>query len=379
MKKTILLIMLLLISPMFMGCNASFINPNNDLCVESSTKGVYFCEKTATSYFDTTVSLKLYYTKDDSYNILEVFEYFTNTLETYHKYFDKYNEYNEINNIYTINNSESTLIISDELFEALQFAILNQDLVVVDNVRLFNIALNPVLQVWHNARENIACNDNIELGILYCPVPRDEIDGIEFNTNPDNMQLDEENNSITFLEPDMSLDLGGFAKGYVANILTEYLNSLSITYILNLGNSNVIANGQNPTNDTSDFIVALIEPSTEFRLINTYYQYIQLPEDMALVTSGNYQRFFKDIDGSDVYHHIIDPRTNYPGGDVMSVSIIYPDSAVADILSTAIYLLDLDEALEFVNGTDNLEAVWYGYDGTITYSEGFQNYKYILE
>ncbi len=177
----------------------------------------------------------------------------------------------------------------------------------------------------------------------------------------------------------MSIDLGGFGKGYVANIITEYLDSLDITYILNLGNSNVIGNGQNPTNDTSDFIIALIEPSTDFRIVNTYYQYIQLPANMALVTSGNYQRFFKDIENSDVYHHIIDPRTNYPGGDVMSVSVIYPDSAIADMLSTAVYLLDLEEAITFVNGMDDLEAVWYSFDGTITCSEGFDEYQYILD
>jgi thiamine biosynthesis lipoprotein len=340
---------------------------------------VFLCEKTTTSYFDTTVLLKLYYTQEDSYDILEIFEYFTNTLETYHQYFDKYNEYDEVNNIYTINHSETPLILDDVLFEAIKYGLENQDLVIADDVSLFNIALNPILEVWHNARDSLYCDDTLELGVLYCPVPLDQIDGISFHTDPENIQLNEIDNSITFLESGMSIDLGGFAKGYVANILSEHLNSLNITYLLNLGNSNVIANGQNPTNDTQDFLIALIEPSTDFRIVNTYYQYVQLPENMALVTSGNYQRFFKDIDNGDVYHHIIDPRTNYPGGDVMSISIIYPDSAIADILSTAIFLLDLDEAIAFVNETENLEAVWYGFDGTITYSDGFQEYEYILK
>jgi len=95
-----------------------------------------------------------------------------------------------------------------------------------------------------------------------------------------------------------------------------------------------------------------------------------------VVTSGNYQRYFKEIDTGDVYHHIIDPRTNYPGGDCMSVTVIYPDSALADIYSTAIYLLTVEEGLDFVNNTLELEAVWYGYDGKITYSNGFSVYDY---
>jgi thiamine biosynthesis lipoprotein len=381
MKKTILIIMVLLILPLFISCNntTTFSNPNTDLCIQSNTDGVFLCEKTTTSYFDTTISLKLYYQKSDTYNILDIFDYYTTTLNTYHQYFDKYNEYTGINNIYSINNSTEPMVLDNELFDALVFATDNQDLVIKDETYLFNIALNPVLEIWHNARENSSCDDNIELGILYCPVPSAEIDGIVFNTDPNDVLLDKDTNTITFLKPEMSLDLGGFGKGYVANLLTEHLNSLDITYILNLGNSNVIGNGQNPTNDTSDFIIALIEPSTDFRIINTYYQYIQLPEDMALVTSGNYQRFFKDIDTGDVYHHIINPITNYPGGDVMSVSVIYPDSAIADILSTAIYLLDLEEAIAFVNNFENLEAVWYSSDGTITYSDGFQDFEYILD
>jgi thiamine biosynthesis lipoprotein len=378
MKKTISIILLLLILPIFIGCN-HITNPNPDICVESNTDGVFLCEKTTTSYFDTTISLKFYYKSTDTYNVLELFEHYTTTLETYHQYFDKYHEYNGINNVYTINESTEATVLDNELFDALVFAIDHQDLVVKDETYLFNIALNPVLKVWHDARENTLCDDNIELGILYCPVPNEEIDGVSFNTNPDDIVLDSDSKSISFLSPDMSIDLGGFGKGYVANIITEYLDSLDITYILNLGNSNVIGNGQNPTNDTSDFIIALIEPSTDFRIVNTYYQYIQLPANMALVTSGNYQRFFKDIENSDVYHHIIDPRTNYPGGDVMSVSVIYPDSAIADMLSTAVYLLDLEEAITFVNGMDDLEAVWYSFDGTITCSEGFDEYQYILD
>ncbi|NLZ61877.1 MAG: FAD:protein FMN transferase, partial [Acholeplasmataceae bacterium] len=52
------------------------------------------------------------------------------------------------------------------------------------------------------------------------------------------------------------------------------------------------------------------------------------------------------------------------------------DGALADIYSTAIYLLTIDEGVEFVNQTPGLEAVWYKTDGTLVYSENFED-KYL--
>jgi thiamine biosynthesis lipoprotein len=63
----------------------------------------------------------------------------------------------------------------------------------------------------------------------------------------------------------------------------------------------------------------------------------------------------------------------------MSVTIIYPDSALADIFSTAIFLLPLEDAIAYVNATQDLEAIWYDFDGTIHYSEGFDQYIYAFE
>lgn len=382
MKKTISTILLLLFSVVFISCNNSTntsFTIDNDSCYLSNTEGVYLCEKKTTSYFDTTISLKLYVEEDYTYDIDTVFSNFIDTLETYHQYFDKYNEYEGINNVYTINNSSEAVVLDEALFSAIEYGIDHSDLVVLDETELFNIALSPVTEVWHDARESTSCDTTIETGILYCPVPSAEIDGVTFNTDISDIQLNEETNTISFLKENMSIDLGGFAKGYIANILTEELNQLDITYILNLGNSNVIGHGTNPTNEYGDYIIALVEPTVDFTLINDYYQYVKIPSGMALVTSGNYQRFFKDIDTHDVYHHIIDPRTNYPGGDTMSVSVLYDDSAIADILSTAIYLMDLESALAYVNSTEGLEAIWYGYDGEVTYSDNFEDYVFLID
>ncbi len=380
MKKIILLSTSILLLLLLIGCNSSnSSNPNEDYCVTGQNKGVYLCEKRVISFFDTSISLKLYYNENSEYDVLEVFEYFEDTLSVYHQYFDKYNEYDGIKNVYTINHSTAPTEVSDELFEAIQFILDNDNIVTSNDKELFNIALGPVLNIWHDAREDELCDDSIETGILYCPVPSESIDDVEFNTSLNDITLDLTAKTISFTENNMSIDFGGFAKGYVSQIIANYLDSLDIEYLLNAGNSNIIAGGINPNNDDGKYYIALIRPYTDAHAIQEFYQFIAIPEGLAVVSSGNYQRFFKGLDDSLVYHHIIDPTTNYPGGYCMSISVLYPDSAIADILSTALYLLPVEEAKNFVNNYDQLEAVWYNYDGTIEYSDGFSPYIFELE
>jgi thiamine biosynthesis lipoprotein len=295
---------------------------------------------------------------------------------TYHQYLDRYNEYDGVTNIYTINHTDGPLVIDEILFDAIEYGIEKSDLVTYQDTSLFNIALGPVLDVWHNARNNDECDTTIEFGVTYCPVPNDEITNGVFNTDPSKIQLDRENLTITLTESNMSLDLGGYGKGYVSKVVTDYLDTLDLIYLLNLGQSNVVSGGINPTNDTGLFYIALTEPKTEFALQTDYYHIMQMPEGLSLVTSGVNQRYFKGLDDSLVYHHIIDPSTNHPGGYSMSVTVISHDPALADVLSTAVFLLPIDEAISFVNNTSDLEAVWYISKDEIIYSDNFLDYVF---
>lgn len=378
MKKLLIIISMVFITTLLISCN-TISNPESDYCIISSDKSFYVCSDTTTSYFDTPIYLRLYYQEIDNYNVKEIFDYFENTLAYYHKYFDKYNEYENINNIYTINHSNAEIKIDDILYDAIKYTLDNEKVITIDNVPMFNIALDPVLSIWHDARESDLCDYSIESGIAYCPVPRSLIDGSVFNTNPDDIVLDLDNKTISFSKPDMSIDLGGIAKGYVTKIISNYLNNKNITYILNAGNSNVIGGGFNPARVDGNFYIALKTPSTGYEESQDYFLTLSVPQNMAVVTSGNYQQFFKGLDDSLIYHHIINPITYYPGGYSMSVTLLYPDSALADLLSTALYLMPLDEAMDFVNSYDNLEAVWYHYDGTYDYSDGFSQYIYDID
>ncbi|MDA0711227.1 MAG: FAD:protein FMN transferase [bacterium] len=67
-------------------------------------------------------------------------------------------------------------------------------------------------------------------------------------------------------------------------------------------------------------------------------------QDFAVATSGDYERF-KVVDGRR-YHHIIDPRSGYPGRLSQSATVLAPSSEEADMLATYVFLLGADAALQ---------------------------------
>ena len=102
-----------------------------------------------------------------------------------------------------------------------------------------------------------------------------------------------------------------------------------------------------------------------------YIEYLAL-NGQALVTSGNYQRFYI-VDGKN-YHHIIDPNTLMPSDKYMSVSVLANNSGLADGLSTALFNMSIDEGISLVDSLSNVEALWVLPNGEKVYSKGFSKF-----
>ena len=152
------------------------------------------------------------------------------------------------------------------------------------------------------------------------------------------------------------IDLGGIAKGYIADKVKEYLTENGATKgIINLG-GNVIVFGD-------EYEVGIQKPfsddiSATLKLKNK-----------AIVTSGIYQRYIKDKDK--IYHHIIDPDTGYGvENELASVTVIGDCSMDCDALSTVCMLVGTQKAKEIIKNTPNTEAVFIDRNGNLELTDG---------
>ena len=95
-------------------------------------------------------------------------------------------------------------------------------------------------------------------------------------------------------------------------------------------------------------------------------------KDRSVVTSGTYQRYFKE--NGKLYHHILDPSTGYScENGLSSVTIITDSSLDADALSTTCFVLGLDKGMDLINQLDGTDAIFITEDNQIKYSDNYQN------
>ncbi len=175
------------------------------------------------------------------------------------------------------------------------------------------------------------------------------------------------------LQNGAQIDLGGIAKGFIADKLAELITSRGATgAVLNLG-GNVLVLGQEKQSKT--FTVGIKKPYTK---TGETVAAVQVPGGTSVVTSGCYERYFEQ-DGV-VYHHILDPKTGYPVQNTLDgVTIICASSTAADALSTACYVLGEQAGMELIESIPGTEAVFVTKTGQVLTTSGLQyNKKGIL-
>ena len=191
-----------------------------------------------------------------------------------------------------------------------------------------------------------------------------EIAGLLAHVDYTKVQVD--GNQVTLLDADAALDLGGIAKGYIADKMKEYLESEGISSgLINLG-GNVLTLGEKP--DGSSYTIGIQKP---FSTDGTPVVSVEVT-DRSVVTSGTYQRYFEQ-DGH-IYHHILDTSTGYPSDNgLSSVTIIGDSSTEGDALSTTVFLLGLDNGMDYVESHANIEAIFITNENKLYYSSGMGN------
>ena len=173
------------------------------------------------------------------------------------------------------------------------------------------------------------------------------------------------NNDQIQMEPGGMIDLGAVGKGYAGDEAAQILRERGITAALLGIEGNIQAIGTKP--DGSDWRVGLKDPFSGGVL-----GIIQV-SDVAVVTSGNYERFFIGEDGK-VYGHIIDPATGHPvENGIASVSVIASEGKLCDALSTALFVMGLENAQDYWRQHRNYEMILIMEDGDIYLTEGIRD------
>ena len=278
-------------------------------------------------YMDTIINVKLYNISENRAN-----EAFDEIEKIYKKYEQLTNFYDENSELSKLNN-DVNYEISDELLELIKIGY--EWSVKTDG--LLNINIGNLTKIWHDFREN--------------PISLPNVDNIKVE------HLEIEDNKI--LNNKVNIDLGAITKGYVTEKVGRYLEENGINYYLINAGGNVKVGKSNK----GYYNIGIASP-----ISNETFEVVK-DENISVVTSGGYERFY-EYEGV-MYHHIIDPNTKYPANYMKSVTVIGDDSGLCDILSTTLFLMNIEDGKEFIKNYD-VKVIWFTNDNEIVKSDNYE-------
>lgn len=285
------------------------------------------------TYFDTVVQIEVWGADQD------MIEHCRKMCETYEQMLSATIETSEISKI---NNADGEPVsVSDDTAELIEKGIEYGEI----SGGLFDITIAPASGLW-----NFTDNEDKTL-----PDP-DEL--AEAVSHIDYRCVHVDGNTVVLTDPEAQIDLGGIAKGYIADRLKEYLEGEGIEHaLIDLGGNMLALGGRY---DGTDFRIGLQKPFAE---TGTAMAALSI-NDQSVVTSGDYERYFEK-DGV-IYHHILAPSTGYPvQNDLDQVTIISERSVDGDALSTTCFAMGLEDGMELIRSLDGVEAIFVTKDGEI--------------
>lgn len=310
MKQLYAFIVLCIVTVLLCGCSLTTKEP-------LSTTGFYF---------DTVITITLYDSKNEE---------LLNTCFDYCKdYENTVSRTIKTSDISKINHAKGQPVeVSDTTIELVEKGIEFAEL--TDGA--FDITIAPLMELWDikNNSGNVPSESDITEALSHVNYKNIVIEG----------------NVVTLTDPNAAIDLGGIAKGYIADQLKQYLLSEGVTSaIINLG-GNVLTVGEKP--DGTPFNIGIQKP---FDKQNATITSVSV-KDSSVVTSGSYERYFQ-VDDT-IYHHILNTETGYPcNNGLLSVTILSEESIDGDALSTACFALGLDEGRKLIESLDDIDAIF---------------------
>lgn len=219
---------------------------------------------------------------------------------------------------------------------------------------LFDISVGPIVKLWN-------------IGLPDAKVPtQEEIDEKLPLIGYNDIELNETDRTIYLKRKGMMIDLGGIAKGYTADVISDILTEEGVkSAIIDLG-GNVFTHGKKINGD--DWKIGIQNPFSERGgIVGTL-----TTSNKSIVTSGIYERYIEK-DGVK-YHHILSPYTGYPyDNEIAGITIVSDISADGDALSTSVFAMGVEEGMKFVNSIDGIDAIFVTKDNKVYITDGLRS------
>ena len=175
--------------------------------------------------------------------------------------------------------------------------------------------------------------------------------------------LDSERQTVFLKETGMKIGFGAIGKGYAANKARDMMQAMGINSGLVNAGGDLITWGK--MENGSDWRIGIANPKEKDKIFSWL-----IVSDMAVVTSGNYEKFFV-ADGKK-YSHIINPRTGYPATGTKSVTIVCPDAELADALATAVFILGERDGIALIDQISGIECLLVNENDELVTSKNLQ-------
>ena len=219
----------------------------------------------------------------------------------------------------------------------------------------FDITVGPLSYFWRKARKE---NRFPESSAVYSIQKKVGFSKIVFNKN---------NHTLT-LSLGMKLDLGGIAKGYIAQKLADYLKQQGIHQALVDAGGDMVMSSPPP--GSAGWTIGINIPEVTDELLPRKL----ILQNMAVATSGDAYQYFEQ--SGKKYSHIIDPRTGYGITSQRNVTVIAANGTDADWLATACSILPIKEAKKLAISQQAEVLITEMKEGKVVYhaSSGFARY-----
>jgi len=283
--------------------------------------------------------------------------------EELHKLYDIYNDYEGINNIKTINDNAGVrpVEVKQEIIDLLLFS---KEWYTKTNGAV-NVALGPVLFIWHQYREEgISDPENAKVPDI------EQLKKASLKTDITKVEIDTSKNTVFLREPGMRLDVGAVAKGYATEIVARELSEAGYNSFIISAGGNVRTVGKPMDGVRNKWGIGIQDPDKNAKLPDTPPLDIAFVTETSVVSSGDYERYY-EVNGQR-YHHLIDPTTLMPARHYRAITIVTKDSGIADALSTAVFLLPYEKSRALVESIEGVEALWVMPDRSIEVTDNLK-------